>query len=235
MGNIHIPPQLIGLGAVLLIGLVILLLVKARQNAPMYRSVTPHAETADQADGGHRELIEKRNGKAARIGWIAFAVVAIFGCAMFALAKPAQKVQAALWPTGTSSPTITPSVTATWTLRPTSAYTSTPGSSPIASITGTRGTAGPTTAAATPQTRIIYQSVTQLVRQTVIVQHTIFAPVTVIVAQTVIAPQTVIVYQTVLVTAENTSTPTETPTPTATETATATATLTETPTETATP
>ena len=200
----HFPPWAIWLGAVIVIGLVILLVVKAGQNSTLYRSVTPHSEGVEHTEGGWRELMQRRNARLSKMGLLAFSVVAIFACAMLTMAEPAQKVQAALWPTATTTASVTPRPTRTRTPKPTLRYTLTPRYSPTPSATQTP--------LVTPTARTIYQNsvVTQIVRVNV--------------QQTVLVPVTVIVFQTVIVT------PTETPTATDTPTATATETPTETPT-----
>jgi hypothetical protein len=200
-----IPPVAIALGVVLVVGIIVLLIVKGIQTSPVYRSVSQHTETMDQAEGGWKELRERRNARASRYGWMIFGLVVILACGMFALAKPAQKVQAALWPTDTPTASITPSATVTRTLKPTLAVTTTPAESHTPTATQT--------SLVTPTARIVYQNSTQIVRveRTVIVKQTVMVTI----------PVTVIVYQTVLVLPIDTPTEESTPTVEATtETAT---------------
>jgi len=154
---------------------------------------------------------KKASVKRGVIGYVIFATIVYLVAISI---EPFQKVQAALYPTATMTPSLTRTATPSPTLKPTLAYTFTP------YPTGTAMTRTATLRPVIPTAQVIYNSVN--------------VPVTVIVLQTrvVYVIQTVVVIVTQTFTPLPTDTVTALPSPTATFTPTATITETATPTPT---
>lgn len=213
----------------------------------VYRAI-PMEEGVQRDEQTERDKVKKIREDGVRRTFTVYGVIVVVLFLMAALAEPAQKVRAALWPTATptASNTATPSPTKTPTRTPT--ITVTP------SITGTAnannfltslagaGTLTPGTPRpgytqpSQPGGGVVIQTRIVSIPQTVVVVRTVI--VTVVVIQGV--PVTVVVTVTPTSPLPNTATVSPTPSSTHTETVTASPTLTtptasHTPTATGTP
>lgn len=211
----------------------------------LYRNEDGTESVVQRDEQAEREKVRKTKEANVRRIFTTYGVIVVTLFLLAAVAEPAKKVRAALWPTATptASNTVTPSPTKTPTRTPT--ITVTP------SITGTAnannfltslagagtltpGTPRPGTTQSGPGGVVIQTRVVGI-PQTVVVVRTVIVVVTQVVIQGV--PMTVIVTvtetplhtPTVTATPSPTFTHTETFTPTASHTPTATGTVTETP------
>lgn len=219
----------------------------------LYRPIAAE-EGIQRNEQEERDKTRRIREQSVRRVFVFYAVLVGVLYTMAALAEPAQKVRAALWPTPTPSLTLTytPTITRTPSRTPTTSRTPTatmPGQGAgnfltSLAVTGTAGTPAPTSflpgGSSNPSlvTRVV--PVTVVVVRTVIVTRVNYVPITVVVTNT---PESAPTWT-------HTSTPTATNTPTATPSLTPSAsptvtleashtptptTSTETPTETPTP
>lgn len=208
----------------------------------LYRNEDGTESVVQRDEQAERDKVRKTKEANVRRIFTIYGTIVVVMFLLAAVAEPAKKVRAALWPTATptASNTATPSPTKTPTRTPT--ITVTPSITGTAnannfltSLAGASGTPRPGTTQSGPggiviQTRIVGVPQTVVVVRTVIVVVTVIqgVPMTVIVTVT----ETPVHTPTVTATPSPTFTPTETftQTPTASHTPTATGTVTETPT-----
>jgi hypothetical protein len=195
----------------------------------IYRPISSE-EGAQRDEQAERDKVKQiRVDGVTRIGKIYLGIViAMFAIA--ALSEPAQKVQAALWPTATPTLTLTPTPTAT---RPPT-NTPTPSRTPSPTLVGDLGSSPGNFLTSIAGGGTPFQTSTPFLpsgggSSSVTIIRTVIVPQT----QIVQVPVTVIVPQTVIVVVTATNTPLPSPTPESpTQTVTATATLTPSPTST---
>lgn len=187
----------------------------------IYRPIAPE-EGLQRDEQGERDKVKAIREKSVKRTFSIYGlVVSLF--VMAALAEPAQKVKAALWPTATPTLTVTPSPTITRTPSLTPLASRTPtvavtGASPSPTITLIpSGSVPGGNSVSVIVTRVVVQVQTRIVPVYMTVIN--YVPITVVVTVTETPPPTATVdLFSHTPTASPTLTPTITPTPTFTET-----------------